>query len=148
MFSPELGLVFVWILLVLPVISQFLPPKRNESAMLRIALLVNECVNRCLHGALHWTSIPSRVYSHLIPTVPWIDSRTTATLTQEKNEWMNEWFNQSINDWLVEWSRCLVIINMNNASELTGGKHSQINMKLKGKWAAQMEHNKLMVSSQ
>lgn len=34
-------------------------------------------VNVCVHGAMGWTGVPSRVYPHLMSSVPDIDSRST-----------------------------------------------------------------------
>lgn len=40
--------------------------------------------NECVHGASQWTNIPIRMYSHLVPSVPGIGSRSFRALTRIK----------------------------------------------------------------
>lgn len=36
----------------------------------KLSLGVNECVNVCVHAALYWTGVPSKVYFCIVPGVP------------------------------------------------------------------------------
>lgn len=46
-------------------------------ATLGLAVDVKVCVHECAHGALWWTGDPSKVYSRLTPSVPWIGFEST-----------------------------------------------------------------------
>lgn len=38
----------------------------------------------CVHGALQWSGVPNKVYSRLTPSVPGVDSGSTAALIRIK----------------------------------------------------------------
>lgn len=42
------------------------------------------CAKLCMHCALQWTGVPSKVDYHLMPSVPEIGSGSTTTLTMKK----------------------------------------------------------------
>lgn len=67
--------MFVW------VSSGFCQNKTHANRLIGCAKLplgVNLC--ECVHGALQWPGLPSRVYSHLTPNVSGIGSRSIVTV--------------------------------------------------------------------
>lgn len=75
------------------------------------------CAKLPLHAALWLPGIPPRVYSHLMPRVPWIGSGSIMTLARikhfksTKDEWMNEGMNvhtiniQMTYTWNLTWQK-------------------------------------------
>lgn len=91
LFNPQLGLVSQC-----SPVSSYLPKTcwkwvgyGNYFPWLGMCVWMCVC---CCSTALHSTGFPTRVYSQLAPSVPWIGSRPTGTLIRII-KWMNEWMN-------------------------------------------------------
>lgn len=52
--------------------------------VLKLPLGENESVNICVHGALRCTGVLSKLYSHLMPSVPWISLQINHNSERDK----------------------------------------------------------------
>lgn len=73
----------------------------------QLLLGVKQCLSVFVHGALCWTGVPKRVYSHLTTIVPRIDFGSTTTLTRMMNllkmkEWIEISAKERVKLWMFE----------------------------------------------